>query len=328
MIISRTPFRLSLFGGGTDFPEYFNYLKGFVVGMALKQYCYISLRRLPPFFEYNLRFSYSRIETAESLDQVEHSAIRAVLNRLGMTRGYEMLHSADLPARTGIGSSSSFVVGLLNSGFALQNVYRTSRELASLANHIERDVLQEAGGWQDAYWAVYGGMNSIDFEKGKVDVRPVPITSEQKLELCSHLMLFYTGETRTASEVTKSYEMSVEVLTEIQSIAHEAYEAICKGNWLQMGGLLHKSWRLKKRLSNKISTSKIDSLYEVAMKSGAAGGKIIGAGGGGFFLLVAEPAFHNNIREKLRVAHGKPLTEIPVAIDEEGTKILYREHYS
>ena len=324
MIISRTPFRMSFFGGGTDYSGWFNENKGAVLATTINKYCYITCRYLPPFFDHKSRIIYSVIEhVKESIDEIDHPSVREVLRYLKIHEGIEIHHDGDLPARTGLGSSSSFTVGLLNSLYALKGQMVTKERLAKEAIHIEQDMIKENVGCQDQMLAAYGGFNYIEF--GGVNhlrVEPVTISAEELNLLQDHLMLFFTGFARTASKIAEHQVKNIPnkkaELKRMHEMVYEAIEVLNKNDLFKFGKLLDESWQLKRTLSDKISSSHIDNLYDTAMRSGAIGGKLLGAGGGGFILFFVEPSKKPKVREAL-----KSLLEVPIKFENLGSQIIF-----
>lgn len=326
MIISRTPFRISFFGGGTDYPVWFRENEGAVLATTINKYCYLSVRYLPPFFDYKSRIVWSKIEQVKDKREIEHPAVRATLQYLEIEKGITLHHDADLPARSGLGSSSAFAVGLLHALYGLQGVLAGKQKLAEEAIHIEQKVLKEHVGCQDQVMAAHGGFNRINFAgDDQVHVSPVILSSERLSCLQSHLLLFFTGLSRTASEIAKE---QIEKTSMRQGELRTMYKMVGEGiNILKgqddlsaFGQLLHESWTIKRGLTNKISTPFIDELYNTARSAGALGGKILGAGGGGFLLLFAKPEYHSKIREKL----GK-LLHVPFQFENSGSQIIFYE---
>ncbi|MDP2599827.1 MAG: kinase [Deltaproteobacteria bacterium] len=324
MIISRAPFRISFFGGGTDYPVWFREHEGAVLATTINKYCYISVRYLPPFFDYKSRIVWSKIESVKNFDEIEHSAVRATLKYLNVTKGVSLHHDADLPARSGVGSSSTFTVGLLQALHGLQGRMVTKQKLAAEAIHIEQYLLKENVGCQDQVIAVHGGLNRINFcGDDNTNVTPI-ILSQERLELLqSHLMLFFTGLSRTASEIAKKQiETTKNKKRELQimyGMVGESIKILQNSNDLiPFGQLLHESWKIKRELTDKITNPHIDELYETARKAGAIGGKLLGAGGGGFMLVFAKPEYQKNIRENL--SH---LLHVPFSFENMGSQIVY-----
>ena len=323
MIISRTPFRVSFFGGGTDYPQWFNHERGAVLATTIDKYCYISCRYLPPFFEHKSRIIYSKMEHVKDVEDIDHPAVREVLKFLRITQGVEIHHDGDLPARTGLGSSSSFTVGLLNALYALKGVMPTKERLAQEAITIEQERCQENVGCQDQALAAHGGFIFIEFGgHNHLRIRKVTISPEKIKFLEDHLMMFFTGFSRTASEIARHQIQNIpKKKKELKAMHQMAVEAvdILNGNQLvEFGRLLHEAWRLKRSLSQKISNPHIDELYQKARRAGAVGGKLLGAGGGGFILLFAKPERQLKIRQAL-----KGLLEIPFRFESLGTQITF-----
>lgn len=324
MIISRTPFRISFFGGGTDYPAWFEKHGGSVIATTIDKYCYISLRYLPPFFEHKFRIIYSKIENCSTIDEIAHPAVREVMRFLNIDRGVEIHHDGDLPARSGMGSSSSFTVGLLHALYALQGRMISKYQLAKESIYIEQECLKETVGSQDQISAAYGGFNCITFlPNNEFNVKPIILRKEIIDELNSHLMLFYTGIKRTASDVASSYVEDIEKkgrqLRIMKDLVDESMAILGKGDDIKsFGGLLHETWQLKRSLSDKVSNSYVDELYNEAMSAGAIGGKITGAGGGGFLLLFVPPASQAQVKERLN-----KLVHVPFKFDFSGSQIIF-----
>ena len=324
MVITRTPFRISFFGGGTDYPGWFRDHGGAVLATTIDKYCYITCRRLPPFFEHKHRIVYSRIENVQRPEQIEHPAVRAVLQWAQVGDGLEIHHDGDLPARSGLGSSSSFTVGLVHALHALRGQMAGKEALARNAIHIEQDLIGENVGSQDQVSAAFGGFNRIEFRRdGGFDVAPVILPAGRREELKSHLMLCFTGLSRIASEVAKSkidnLKNRAEELHRMRAMVDEAAGILqdVRRPIADFGKLLDASWQYKRRLSDKVSTPEIDHIYETAMVAGATGGKLLGAGGGGFMLLFAAPERQAAIRDRLA-----NLVHVPFEFDDSGSKVV------
>lgn len=324
MIITRTPFRISFFGGGTDYPKWFREHGGAVLSTTIDKYCYITCRYLPPFFTHKHRIVYSKIENVREIAEIEHPAVRAILDWTKCDRGLEIHHDGDLPARSGLGSSSSFTVGLLHALCALRGHYISKEELASQAIHVEQEVIGENVGSQDQISAAFGGFNRIEFRSdGSFDVDPLVLPRERQAELHGRLMLCFTGLSRFASEVAKSkldnFSSRGTELKRIRGMVEEAIHILrnpCT-HIDEFGRLLDEAWRQKRSLSDKVSTPEIDQIYEDARHAGALGGKLLGAGGGGFLLLFAAPEAQARVREKL--AH---LVQVPFDFDTSGSRVV------
>jgi len=324
MIISRTPFRISFFGGGTDYPAWFHAHEGAVISTTFDKYCYVTCRKLPPFFEHKYRIAYSKVENVCHVDEIEHRAVRAVLQEYRVEDGLEIHCDADLPARSGLGSSSSFVVGMLNAIRALRGERSGKDWLSKEAIRIEQQVLAETVGCQDQVAAAFGGFNIYRFRNGAdIAVEPLVISSDRKTELNDHLMLFFTGFSRIASEVAKDQVANVgsrvDELRRMRSMVDEAYDLLASRRDVRgIGTLLHEAWKLKRTLSRHITTSEIDSIYDRACDAGALGGKLLGAGAGGFMLLFVEPKHHRKVSDALT-----DLINVPFRFEDTGSQIVY-----
>ena len=327
MIISKTPFRISFFGGGTDYPEWYHENGGSVLATTIDKYCYISCRHLPPFFEHKHRIVYSKIESVKTTEEIQHPVVRAVLSNLSITDGLEIHHDADLPARSGLGSSSSFTVGLINVLNALKGLQISKQDLAKQATYIEQEVLKETVGSQDQVLAAFGGFNRIDFHPDdSFNISPVIINKDLVEQLQSHMLLFFTGLSRFSSDIARdkvsNFTNRFQELTQIKEMVDEGMSILQSPSTpiMDLGKLMHESWKLKRSLSVKVSTPKIDEIYEAGIKAGATGGKILGAGGGGFILFFAKPENHSKIRERL-----KSLVHVAFHFDDVGSKIVVYE---
>lgn len=325
MIIVRTPFRISFFGGGTDYPAWYEEHGGAVLATTIDKYCYLTCRYLPPFFEHKYRLVYSRIETVKQVDDFEHPAARAVLKWAELERGLEIHHDGDLPARSGLGSSSSFTVSLIHALSALRGMHASKDELANNAIYIEQKLIGEHVGSQDQISAAFGGFNRIEFHKNQApfQVMPVILPKHRLQELQGHLMLFFTGFSRIASEIAeskiKNFKSREKELKTMTAMVDEAVQILHNSTTPieAFGQLLHQSWLYKRSLSEKVSTPEIDSIYEAAMASGAIGGKILGAGGGGFLLLFVKPDKQVQVRERL-----KHLIHVPFEFENSGSRVV------
>lgn len=325
MIIVRTPFRVSLLGGSTDFANWYSHHGGLVVGGTVNHYSYIQARHLPPFHDYKTRVVYSSVETVKDNTEIQHKAVNAVLRFLGVHSGLEILHSADLPGRSGIGSSSSFVVGLLNAVGTLQGSRMTPAELADAAIKIEQVFLGETVGCQDQTFAAYGGMHAIRFrQNGDISPFPLALRKPEIESLEAHLMLFFTGVSRTSSEIAKTYAPSLQDrVTEqhaMMRLAEHGIDAVLRGDHERLGRLIDQSWRIKSGLAEGVNTAVTSDLYATAREHGAWGGKITGAGGGGMLLLVAPPERQAAIKGALV---GKGATHIPFRFEFDGSRVIY-----
>lgn len=327
MIISRTPYRISFFGGGTDYPQWFEKHGGAVLATTIDKYCYITCRYLPPFFEHRIRAVYSRIESCQTFEEIEHPSIREVLRYLSIGRGIEIHHDGDLPARSGMGSSSSFTVGLLNALHALKGYMPTKQQLAKESILIEQTMIKETVGSQDQVLAAHGGFNHITFHpNGEITVQPVVLSKERLQELNSNLMLFYTGIERTASNVAASYVTDLEAkrrqLRIMKDLVDESISILNSNQDIHaFGELMHEAWQAKRSLGAAVSNSHVEELFSKAMSAGAIGGKITGAGGGGFMLLFVPTDRREKVKEALN-----SLIHVPFCFDFSGSQIIYFQH--
>ena len=327
MIISRTPFRVSFFGGGTDYPDWFHEHGGAVLATTIDKYCYISVRELPPFFDHRFRVVYSIVENVKEVADIAHPAVRAVLQRLEVNRGLEIHHDGDLPARAGLGSSSAFTVGLLHAVHALRGRQVSKEALASEAIHVEQCMLREPVGLQDQISAAYGGFNQIRFRHdGTYDVEPMVLPRERLAELQDHLLLVFTGISRLAPMVAQTVIDNLKNRTGELNAMHEMVDRSIEllssptADIVEFGRLLDESWQLKRRLSDRVSNPEVDALFSTAMRAGAIGGKLLGAGGGGFVLLFVRPEERARVVDALRT-----LITVPFKFDMSGCRIaLYQ----
>lgn len=323
MIITRTPFRMSFFGGGTDMKSFFREHGGAVISTTFDKYCYVNVRHLPRFFDYTNELVYSRMERVKSIAEIEHPAIRNAMQMLDMHE-LRLSYEADLPARSGLGTSSSFAVGMLNAFYALKGKYANKKRLSEDAIHLERVLCNEAGGWQDQIAAAYGGLNRINFNAEGFTVQPIIISPARKQSLNDHLMLFFTGFTRFSAEMQSANNVTAKSKTaqllEMLELVDEAERVLedVNADLDDFGRLLDHTWRLKRQTGTKISTGSIDELYEKGIKAGALGGKLLGAGGGGFLLFYVEPEKQPQVREAL-----KDLLYVPFRFENEGSIILH-----
>lgn len=324
MIITRTPFRMSFFGGGTDMQEFYEEYGGSVLSTTFDKYCYVNVRHLPPFFDYKTHLMYSKNEYVSEIDEIKHPLIRETMRFLDM-REIHLSYDADLPARTGLGTSSSFAVGMLNAFYALKGKAIDKRRLADEAILMERVKCQEAGGIQDQIAASFGGLNRIDMSKAGYTVQPIVISNQRRRALNDRLMLFFTGFTRFSSDVQKSVAESktdkTSRLLRMKEMVDEAESILLsKGGLEDFGRLLNEAWMQKRGLSKAISTNAIDDIYDTAIKAGALGGKLLGAGGGGFLVFYVEPENQKAVRKAL---HN--LLYIPFSFENTGTSIVHYE---
>lgn len=321
MIITKTPFRMSFFGGGTDMPQFFEKNGGAVISTTFDKYCYVNVRHLPRFFEYATEVVYSQIERVTEIEEIKHPAVREAMKLLDM-HDLRITYEADLPARSGLGTSSSFAVGMLNAFYALKGKYVDKKKLADEAIFLERTLCNEAGGWQDQIAASYGGLNKIVFSDKNYEVRPIIISPDRKRRLNENLMLFFTGFSRFSSEIQKAnnFKDKEKQLLEILSLVDEAEHILVdkKKNLNDFGKLLDFSWKLKRQTGEKVSTDVIDDLYEKGIQAGAIGGKLLGAGGGGFLLFYVEKEKQENLLKKMNY-----LTYVPFEFENSGTEIIH-----
>lgn len=325
MIITQTPFRMSFFGGGTDMEEFFKEYGGAVLSTTFDKYCYVNVRHLPPFFDYSSELIYSKTERVTELADIQHPAIRNAMQMLDMHE-LRISYEADLPARSGLGTSSSFAVGMLNAFYALKGKYADKKKLADEAIYLERVLCNEAGGWQDQIAAAFGGMNRIDFKGNDYEVRPIIISPERKNELNNNLMMFFTGFTRFSADIQTANKVGkadkIKQLLEMKALVDEAEKVLVDKqiNLNEFGRLLDYTWSLKRQTGAAVSTDSIDTLYERGIKAGAIGGKLLGAGGGGFLVFYVEPEYQQSVREAM-----KEQLYIPFKFEDGGTRII---HYS
>lgn len=328
MIICRTPTRISFFGGGTDYPVWYRENGGMVLSTTINKYSYITLRYLPRIFDYNFRVRYFTTEHTQTLDEIKHPSVRECARILGIRDRFEVIHHADLPAGTGLGSSSTFTVGMLHSFYTLINHMPTKRELATKALEVEQSVIGESVGSQDQVSASFGGFNRIKFGgEHEFEVDPITLSKDRLLELQDKLLLCFTGFSRSASEIANHQinetRSRVKELNAMLSLTEEALSLLLsRNNSLEhFGKLLDEQWRIKRSLTSHISSPEIDQIYEIAKKNGALGGKLLGAGGGGFMLFYADQERHSAIQDSLA---GK--TFVPFRFEDTGSKIVYFSH--
>lgn len=323
MVITKTPFRMSFFGGGTDMQEFFQEHGGAVLSTTFDKYCYVNVRHLPRFFDYSTELSYSKIERVTAIEDIKHPAIRNAMQMLDMHE-IRLTYEADLPARSGLGTSSSFAVGMLNAFYALKGKYADKKKLSDDAIYLERVLCNEAGGWQDQIAAAYGGFNRINFNADGYEVLPVIISPERKKRLNGNLMMFFTGFTRFSSEVQKANAEckmdKIAQLKEMLVLVDEAERVLTDKNadLDEFGRLLDHTWRLKRQTGAAVSTNSIDGLYEKGIKAGALGGKLLGAGGGGFFVFYVEPEYQGAVREAM-----SDLLYVPFEFENGGTRVIH-----
>ena len=323
MIITKTPFRMSFFGGGTDMESFFRENGGAVLSTTFDKYCYVNVRHLPRFFDYSTELSYSKTERVTNIDDIQHPAIRNAMKMLDMHE-IRLTYEADLPARSGLGTSSSFAVGMLNAFYALKGKYADKKKLADEAIYLERNLCQEAGGWQDQIAASFGGFNRINFNADGYEVLPVIISPERKKQLNQNLMMFFTGFTRFSSDVQKAnaagkQDKTVQ-LKEMLALVDDAERVLTDKNadLDDFGRMLDHTWKLKRQTGSAVSTNSIDELYDNGMAAGALGGKLLGAGGGGFLVFYVQPERQDSVRWAMR-----DLMHIPFEFEDGGTRVIH-----
>ncbi|MBI2026271.1 MAG: kinase [Deltaproteobacteria bacterium] len=328
MIITKTPLRISFLGGGTDYPAWYEENHGAVLATTIDKYCYISCRYLPPFFKHKSRIVYSKTELVGSIDEIQHPSARECLRFMNIRNGVEVHHDADLPARAGLGSSSAFTVGLLHALNALNGKIATKEQLGFDAIHVEQKMIQENVGSQDQILAAHGGFNHLRFMgRNKIDIASITIDPSRLKEFHSHLLLLFTGFSRTASHIASAQILNMKKthneLCKLYEMVKEGIKILgSKADIQDFGKLLHEGWMIKRSLSQKITFPMIDEIYSEARKAGALGGKLLGAGGGGFMLLFAQPSNHEKIQEKLRA-----FLHVPFQFENDGSKIIFYKPY-
>jgi D-glycero-alpha-D-manno-heptose-7-phosphate kinase len=327
VIITRTPFRVSFFGGGTDYPDWFREYGGAVIATSIDKYCYLSVRHLPPFFEHRHRIVYSQVELTREIENIQHPAVRAILSEMDGGKGYEIHHDGDLPARSGLGSSSAFAVGLVHALNALQGKMVSKHYLASEAIRIEQEVLAENVGCQDQVTTAHGGFNRIDFRReGSIEIAPILMTSDRMIQLQNSIILVFTGLSRYASDIAgeqiRNFKKRTSELERMREMVEEA-SAILSGeaNPIEaFGRLLHESWKLKRELASSVTTPRIDEIYDAARIAGAYGGKLLGAGGGGFMIFVVPEERKAAVRQSL-----SSLVHVNFRFETGGSKVIVYE---
>jgi D-glycero-alpha-D-manno-heptose-7-phosphate kinase len=327
VIIVRTPTRISFFGGGTDYPSWFEQHGGAVISATINKYSYITARTLPPFFPFNHRIRYYEQEEVDKISEIRHPSVRECARFLNFGERLEVVHNADLPARSGLGSSSTFTVGMLHALHALQGNMTTKRELASEAIHVEQELIGEAVGSQDQVAAAFGGLNHITFSRSGFEVAPITVSAERREHLLSHLLLCFTGFARTASEIAvdqiaRTADNSV-VLAQVADFTRAGIDLFGSQDFSmeEFGELLTLQWQAKRRLSPLITTAELDEIVERGITAGALGAKLLGAGGGGFLLFVADPSRHGAIRAAL----GEKMF-VPFRFESTGSSVVYYSH--
>ena len=322
MIITKVPFRISFFGGGTDYQLFFKKHSGSVISTTIDKYVYTNVRRCPPYFAYHTQIKYAKTESVRKTEELEHPLVRNCMLYTGM-HNLSVIYDADLPARSGLGSSSSFAVGLLQAIYAIQGKYVSKEQLAKDAIHVERELCAESGGWQDQIAAAYGGFNRINFNTSGFNVQPVIISRAKKDDLQNHLLMFFTGISRNSDRIANSQVVAIEsnlkVLLEMKSLVDDAERILTSQTDIsEFGRLLDYAWKLKCGITNEITSDFINGLYKNAINAGALGGKLLGAGGGGFMILFAEPDRHKAIKNAF-----SNLVQVPIVFEEDGARVLY-----
>jgi D-glycero-alpha-D-manno-heptose-7-phosphate kinase len=322
MIITKVPFRLSFFGGGTDYEPFFREHGGSVLSTTFDKYVYTTVRLCPPFFDYHTQVKYAKTESVRKTEELEHPLVR---NCMLYTNSHNLsiLYDADLPARSGLGSSSSFAVGLLQALYAMDGKYADKRKLAEDAIFVERNLCAESGGWQDQIAAAYGGFNRIDFDSSGFHVSPVIMSVKRKNDLMDCLLMFFTGISRYSDKVASTQINAIKSKTsdlmEMKALVDTAEKLLTSDTDIaEFGRLLDYTWKIKRGITNEISTDFIDEIYTKAKNAGALGGKLLGAGGGGFMIFFAKPEYHSAISKAL-----SGLVRIPVVFESEGAKVIY-----
>lgn len=323
MIITKTPFRMSFFGGGTDIESFFREHGGTVISTTIDKYCYVTVRHLPRFFDFKTHLTYSKMEYVNEYEEIKHPLIRNAMKMLDMHE-LRLTYDSDLPARSGLGTSSSFAVGMLNAFYALKGKYADKRRLAEESIYLERVLCDEAGGWQDQIAAAYGGLNRIDFNSNGYEILPIIIDPKRKEQLQKNLLLFFTGFVRYSSDVQKANALSNGakkiMLKEMLLLVDEAEKILTDKiqNLDEFGRLLDYTWQLKRKTGKSVSTNEIDELYEKGIRAGALGGKLLGAGGGGFLVFYVQPERQNAVKEAM-----KNLLYIPFEFENGGTRVVH-----
>jgi len=322
VIITKVPLRISFFGGGTDYEPFFREHGGSVLSTSIDKYVYTSVRKCPPYFDYHTQVKYAKTESVRKTEELEHPLVRNCMLYTG-AHNLNIIYDADLPARSGLGSSSAFAVGILQAIYSMQGKYVGKEQLAKDSIYVERTLCNESGGWQDQIAVSYGGLNRIDFHGNGFNVQPVIIPDNRKLDLQNHLLMFFTGIARDSHQIavtqTNAIKSRTSELLEIKKLVNEAENILTSdADIAEFGRLLDFSWKIKRKITNDISSTHVDKIYDRAISAGALGGKLLGAGGGGFMLIFARPDSHNKIIETL-----SDLVNVPVVFDDDGAKVIY-----
>lgn len=323
MVITKTPFRISFFGGGSDYPDYYLKYGGKVLGTTIDKYAYLNIRRLPPFFDYKYRVVYSKIEAVKNIDEIQHPSVKHTLKYLNVKDGISINYDGDIPSRSGMGSSSAFSVGLLNGLYALKGRVLTKEELAKKVIYIEQELIKENVGSQDQTFAAFGGFNLIEFlQNGEIIVTPIILNKERFRNFEDNIMLFFSGISRNADMLAKEQIKKIDInknkLDTIKNLVDEAYEILIKKDVDEFGELLSYTWEIKKSLTNNMTNETVEAMYERAKKAGAIGGKLLGAGGGGFMAFYVPKKHQNKVREAL-----KEFLYIPIKFEFDGSKVIF-----
>lgn len=323
MIITKTPFRMSFFGGGTDMESFFREYGGAVISTTFDKYCYVNVRHLPRFFDYSTELTYSRSERVSNIEDIQHPSIRNAMKMLDIHE-IRLTYEADLPARSGLGTSSSFAVGMLNAFYALKGKYADKKKLADEAIYLERNLCQEAGGWQDQIVASFGGFNRINFNADGYEVLPVIISPERKKQLNQNLMMFFTGFTRFSSDIQKANAAGkvdkTSQLREMLLLVDDAERVLTdkERDLDDFGRMLDHTWSLKRQTGSAVSTNSIDEFYAKGITAGALGGKLLGAGGGGFLVFYVQPEYQDAVHQAM-----SDLLYIPFKFEDGGTRVIH-----
>lgn len=325
MIITKTPYRISFLGGGTDHPSWYKKYGGSVLSTTIDKYCYVTCRYLPPYFEETHRIVYSKIELTKHVSEINHPLVRESMKYAGIKSGLEIHHQGDVPGWSGIGTSSTFTVGLLKAMYALKGRMVDDRKLALDAIKVEQEKVKDVVGSQDQVAASFGGLNRIDFlPNGRINVNPIVLPPKRLLDFQNHLLLFFTGIVRRSSDIEKekvaNFPKKKETLIKIAGMVDKGVKILKNGNLNDFGKLMHETWVLKKTLSDRISNSEIAKLYNGALVAGALGGKLLGAGGGGFFLLFVSPRKQRSVRKKMKELK---FMEVPFKFENQGSQIIF-----
>ena len=325
MIISKTPYRISFFGGGTDYPQWYNKFGGSVISTSINYYSYISVKNLENFYKHKYRILYAKTEQTNNITQINHPSVKEVLKYFKIKNNLEIHHQGDLPSRSGIGSSSSFTNGLINCIYNIKNIKTNKLKIALKSIEIEQNKIRETVGSQDQIATAIGGLNRINFSKNDIKIKKIPISAKNRKIFESHILLVFTEIVRDSfkysKNIVKNFKFNLKEMEELIMYVDEAYKLLIHKNFspFEFGKLLSDYWKIKKNLSKNTSNETIDNIYNISIKNGALGGKLLGAGGGGFFLIIADPSAHFKIKKKL-----SPLVCLNCKFENEGTSIIFR----